>query len=293
MNDHLKGVLLTSTGVLAIVPDSILIRLIDAPHLTIVFWRAALTTLTLFVALGIYYRKALPSRLRDMGLTGIAYGILSSAGISCFVLAVQHTTIASATMIVATTPVFAALVSRIFLGERLSLRTLLTIIFCLGGIGIITGGGSLGGSGFLGEAFALGTAIALASSLTIARAARHMSMIPAAALGYLFASLATAAFAAPSQMQPADFAYAALLGCFFIPIGVSLLTLGPRYISSAEVSLLLLLEGTLAPLLAWYVLDEVPAMRTFVGGAIIIAAIVISNLAALWKPKGAARHRAP
>ncbi|MCB1480012.1 MAG: DMT family transporter [Rhodobiaceae bacterium] len=289
MSDHVKGVLLTAAGVLAIVPDSILIRLIDAPHLTIVFWRAALTTLTLFIGLGFYYRGALIPRLRSMGLTGLAYGLLSSAGISCFVLAVQFTTIASATMIVATTPVFAALISRIFLSERLSPRTMITIAACLVGVGIITGGGHLGGGGLLGEFFALGTALALASSLTVARAARHMSMIPAAALGYLFASLITLPFAAPSQMQAADFAYAALLGCLFIPFGVSMLTLGPRYISSAEVSLLLLLEGTLAPLLAWYVLDEVPGARTFVGGAIIIAAIVISNLVALRKSRPAAQ----
>ena len=291
MNDHLKGVLLTGAGVLAIVPDSIIIRLIDAPHLTIVFWRAALTTLTLFVALAIYYRGALLSRLRAMGLTGLAYGILSSAGISCFVLAVQYTSIASAVMIVATTPIFAALISRIFLGERLSLRMLLTIAACLAGVGIITGSANFGGEGLLGEFFALVTAVTLASALTIARAARHMSMIPAAALGYLIASIITLPFAAPSQMQPADFAYAALLGCLFIPFGVSLLTTGPRYISSAEVSLLLLLEATLAPILAWFVLDEVPERQTLIGGGVIICALIVSNLVALRRKNTAAGAR--
>ena len=39
-NDQAKGLLLTAIGVLAIVPDSILIRLIQADILTITFWRA-------------------------------------------------------------------------------------------------------------------------------------------------------------------------------------------------------------------------------------------------------------
>ena len=40
-NNQVKGLILTSIGVLAIVPDSILIRLIQADILTITFWRAA------------------------------------------------------------------------------------------------------------------------------------------------------------------------------------------------------------------------------------------------------------
>ena len=39
-NDQAKGLLLTAIGVLAIVPDSILIRLIQADILTITFWRS-------------------------------------------------------------------------------------------------------------------------------------------------------------------------------------------------------------------------------------------------------------
>ncbi|MFN0262790.1 DMT family transporter [Tepidamorphus sp. 3E244] len=291
MNEHLKGFLLTSLGVLAIVPDSILIRLIDAPDLAVVFWRAAFTTLTLFIGLAIYYRGRLPARLRSMGWRGLAYGILSSGGISCFVLAVQYTTIASAVMIVATTPIFAALISRIFLGEPLTPRKLGTIAVCVGGVAIITGGGDFTGD-MLGELFALCTAIALASALTIARAARHMSMVPSAALGYLIASLITLPFAAPGEMDATDFGYALLLGCVFIPFGVSLLTLGPRYISSAEVSLLLLLEATLAPILAWYVLDEVPGQSTLVGGAIILTALLASNLWAVAKSQRNGRKTA-
>ena len=67
----------------------------------------------------------------------------------------------------------------------------------------------------------------------------------------------------------------------FIAIATCLLTLGPRYISSAEVSLLILLESVLAPLLVWAVIGEDPGRWAIVGGAVVIGALVVSNMVVL------------
>lgn len=61
-----------------------------------------------------------------------------------------------------------------------------------------------------------------------------------------------------------------------------LLTLGPRYISAAEVSLLILLESVLAPLLVWAAIGEDPGPWALVGGSVVIGALLLSNLWALW-----------
>ncbi len=60
-----------------------------------------------------------------------------------------------------------------------------------------------------------------------------------------------------------------------------LLAIGPRYITSAEVGLLVLLESALAPLLAWAVVNEDPGPYALAGGAIVIGALLVSNLIAL------------
>ena len=60
-----------------------------------------------------------------------------------------------------------------------------------------------------------------------------------------------------------------------------MLTLGPRYISSAEVGLLILLESVLAPILVWFWLGEDPGAMALIGGAVVVGALVISNLVAL------------
>jgi drug/metabolite transporter (DMT)-like permease len=67
----------------------------------------------------------------------------------------------------------------------------------------------------------------------------------------------------------------------FISVATSLMTLGPRYITAAEVALLILLESVLAPLLAWAVIGEDPGQWALVGGAVVIAVLLVSNLWAL------------
>jgi drug/metabolite transporter (DMT)-like permease len=64
------------------------------------------------------------------------------------------------------------------------------------------------------------------------------------------------------------------------------LALGPRYIPSPEVGLLILLESVLAPLLAWVVVGEDPGPYALVGGAVVIGALAVSNVVALSRRKG-------
>ena len=70
---------------------------------------------------------------------------------------------------------------------------------------------------------------------------------------------------------------------FFIGIASWLLTLGPRYLSSPEVSLLVLLETVFAPILVWLVIGEFPGHLAIIGGSLIIVTLFIFNLFKLLK----------
>ena len=59
-----------------------------------------------------------------------------------------------------------------------------------------------------------------------------------------------------------------------------LFAVGARLIPAAQVGLITLLEVVLGPLWVWLALDERPSALTLVGGAIVIAAIVIQTRAA-------------
>ena len=282
MNDQTKGVAITTLGVLAIVPDSLLIRLIDAGVLTIAFWRAAFASLVILTGVTLWYGRPTWGILTGLGRAGLIYAVFMGLGTLLFVSAVQLTTVASALFIVSASPVFAAIVTWLALGERISRRMAWTILFSLLGVGIIASGSAgRGGTAFWGDLCALGTAIAIAVAFTAVRSARHISMVPAAGLAYLLTTAALLPFARPETMQGMDWTWALILGAVFVPIGTSLMALGPRYIQPAEVSLLLLLEAVLAPILIWAVLGEFPGARTLAGGALVLGVLLVSNLVAL------------
>ena len=105
-------------------------------------------------------------------------------------------------------------------------------------------------------------------------------MVPGVAMGYVLFALLIIPVAAPWTL-PASEIPLVLGHATVITISSVLLALGPRYITSAEVGLLVLLESILAPLLAWAVLAEHPGSYTLVGGEIVIGALFVSNVVLL------------
>lgn len=285
-NKQVKGLVLTTIGVLAIVPDSILIRLIQADILTITFWRALIPGVIISLGVMIFYRKPTISFLKAPKMSGLIFIISHSFGTLFFVIAIELTSIASALFIISTSPIFAAIISRIFLNEKITYRMIFTIFGALLGIGVISLGSINSESIFaIGDIAALGAAMCLAISLTAARSASNFSMIPAVGVSSLLTSLCIFYFIEPFNLLYSDWVFILILGMIFVPIATCLIATGPRYITSAEVSLLLLLEATLAPILAWFILSEFPGFETILGGVIVISVLVFSNIIALRQSK--------
>ena len=101
-----------------------------------------------------------------------------------------------------------------------------------------------------------------------------MSTIPI--VGGLILALCALAFMQthPFSLAQDQWIYLILLGAVVMPIANLLLIRGPRYITSAEVSMFLLLETILAPIWVWLVVAEKPSENSLIGGAIILTALV-------------------
>lgn len=281
MNDYTKGALITAAGVVIISPDTLLIRLIDADAWTQLFWRGILAASAVLLGYAVVTRRGFPKHMQAMGLPGVVIALVFSLGTACFMYSAANTLIANTLFITATSPVFAAILSWLVLGERVSLRTLLTIVASLCGIAIIAAGSVGEGpsqASLAGDLSALGAAIALAVTFTIARARKTASMVPAMGIaGYLSALMAL--FMAPDLVIPeGDWLWMGLMGALVVPLGFALMTTGPRYLPAPDVSLLLLLEAILGPLIVWAVLAEYPGAYTLIGGGVVLGALFISNV---------------
>ena len=116
--------------------------------------------------------------------------------------------------------------------------------------------------------------------IVITRWRRDVSMAPATCLSQVILVAAFLPFASPGEIGGDDVVWLAALGIGQIGLGFALLTVGARLIPAAQVGLITLLEVVLGPLWVWLALDERPSTLTLVGGAIVIAAIVIQTRAA-------------
>lgn len=279
-DDRRKGLMITVSGVLIITPDSLLVRLISTNEWTILFWRGLLSAIAILLVLALIQRRRFLPGLLAIGRMGVGLAVMFSIGTVFFIISLETTTVANTLFIVSTAPVFAAIMARLFLHEAVSRRTWLTIASTMVGILIIASGSVGGGPGSLfGDLAALVTAVSVAATFTVARHSRHVSMVPAMGLSGLVTALIAATVSTPMALSQADAAYLGLMGLLVIPLSFSLMTIGPRYLPAPEVSLILLLEAVLAPLLIWLVLREYPGNASLIGGAIVLGALFLANVA--------------
>ena len=278
--DHAKGMLITVAGVLAVTPDSLLIRLVSADFMTLMFWRGLLVCLTLAAGLALVHKARLPAKFAAIGRAGMIFAGLFSINSFSFVLAVETTTVANTLVLISAAPFFAALIARVFLRETVRRQTWLAILAAIAGILVIVSD-SLGGGALVGDLAALVTALGLAIQFNILRRHRTVNMIPAMVVGNLMTALISLPFVGTLSVTAMDALWLGLLGIVVMPVGAALITTGPRYLPAPEVSLILLLETVVGPFWVWLALGEVPSERAFLGGAIVIAALVGHAIAAL------------
>lgn len=280
---HARGFLITAIGVLVLCPDTLLIRLVQAEGgspWTIAFWRGVLGCIGLVAFYRLTEGPGALRRLLHIDRWVIAAALTMGGQALAFLLSVTHTAVANTLVIVATGPLFTALFAWVFLGERPPLRTWVTIAAALAGMLVIFYH-DLGSVSLLGDALALVTAVGLGTAFVIVRHRKAVNMMPAMAMGKLMSALIAFPLAAPFAMSASGMGLMLLLGLVVLPVSFGLLTLGPRYLPAPEVSLLLLMETVLAPLIVWAAIGEAVPDSTLAGGLLVLAALAGNALLGL------------
>ena len=138
---------------------------------------------------------------------------------------------------------------------------------------LIIGFGSYGGGGLAGDMFALICAFTTACSAVLVRYKKNIDLVPSVVIGSIFTALFALSMNADLQVTTSQFVYVSIIGFLLVPFAFIILTIAPRFASSAEVQLVYLLESILGPLWVWLVIREMPANNTFIGGAMLLAAV--------------------
>jgi drug/metabolite transporter (DMT)-like permease len=226
-------------------------------------------------------------QFRGIAAAGWAVALLQGVGLILFVLALEYTTAANVLIVFATTPLMAAVLGRIFLGERIPAVTWAAILASMAGLGIVTSG-SLGTVHLLGDFLALCDALTLAAFYVVVRRHHEISMVPAVGLGMVVGGLLALPLASFGAVTPVQGLWILLASAVVLPLPVILLTTGARYLAAPEVPMLALLETVVGPFWVWLALGEEPGARSLIGGAVIVTTLFLHALVRLQRAGAAA-----
>ncbi len=260
----------------------------QARSFEVTFWRSFFTVLSLLVILPLWQGRGVLSRMPWRSpyfwLSGVCWSVMFTA----FMLALMLTAVANVLITMAIGPLLTALVTRVFLGHRLPLRTWAAIV--LAGVGIAWMYGSqlsLGAPNFLlGSMVALCVPIAGAVQWTLVQKSHadglDLDLVPSVLLGAVLSSLFTLPLAWPFQASVHDVGLLAMLGLFQLAIPCALSVVCARVLKAPEVSLLALLEIVFGIALAWWGANEAPQPSVLLGGALVLSALLMNEFLA-WK----------
>lgn len=257
-----------------------------AQKFEVTFWRSFFTVLCLLVILPVMQGRGVFARMRRGGAALWVSGLCWSGMFTFFMLGIMLTTVANVLVTMALTPLLTALAARLFIGYRLPIRTWLAIGVAGFGIAYMYAGQLGQGVSLAGTLVALCVPISGAANWTVnqhAHAQGHdIDLIPAVLIGAVVSALFTLPLAWPFQASVHDLAWLSGLGLIQLAIPCTLVMLCTKVLKAPEVALLGLLEVIFGILLTWVGAGEVPTRDVFVGGALVIGALVANEMYA-WR----------
>ncbi len=271
-SEYYRGVVLLLVAAVTYSTAGLFTKGVNAGAWDVIFWRglfaAALTTVWT-VRSGTVRRN-----FSGMGYSGWTVGVIGALGTAAFIPAFKLTTIANVALIYAAAPLIAALLAWLAIGERVSPRTMAGCIAALLGVAIIVAG-SMGEISIQGDLLALWMTIAMATIMVIYRKYPDTPAAGPAVLQSVLLLPCAAALGDPFGVALKEIYILAAFGLLFAIASVTLAE-GAKRVPSGQTALISALETPLAPVFAFMLFAEVPSLATFIGGALVLAAVLFS-----------------
>jgi drug/metabolite transporter (DMT)-like permease len=249
-------------------------RLLPYDSWTILFWRGLFGGGLIVAIMLLLQGRAGLRDLLGMRKSGWLVASLSTLAMIAFIPSLQLTSVSNVAIIIATGPFVTAALAWVWLREVPHMRTMIASIAALCGVAIIVGNARVG-SDVLGMALACFMTLAIAAMTVLVRRHKDTSMVAAAALSNILGSIVSIPFAhGIAAVAGADILILAMFGFFQVALGLTLFFLGSRLLPSGQAALISTLETPLMPFWIWVGFAEVPAFQVFIGGALVMGAVI-------------------
>jgi drug/metabolite transporter (DMT)-like permease len=277
MDRRAQGILLITLSMIAFSSAGFFTRLIQLDVWTMLFWRGLFAGLTILCITIAQERRHTLAAIRAVGGPGLAVALSSTAATILYLNAFRRTSVADVAVIFAAAPFVTAGLGWLWLGISEAWTTLAASLIALLGVGVMVGG-AVTESHLIGDLLAFGMTVCMAIMMLILRQQQATPMLPAACLSALLCPLLVWPFSTPFAVGAGDMLELFLFGTTQFGLGLALLTVGGRWVSATENALLNALEAPLAVAWVWLCFGETPSGTSFVGGIVVVAAVVAQVL---------------
>lgn len=283
--DRFWGFVLVTGAAVLWSTAGLFVRLLDLDNWTMQAWRSLFGALSLLaIILGQHGRRT-PQAFRSIGWPGLAAVPISAISMFTYVAALKLTTVANVMIVYATVPFIAAAVAFLWIGERSRRRTVIASAIALVGIGIMVGSSTRGGD-LAGDALSLLMTVTFAVLLVMARRYPSLSMAPINALGAALCALLCWPLMPSGTVTIGELLIMAAFGTVTMGLSYLLFLTGGRRIPSGEAGLIGLLDVVLGPLWVWLAFGETPSRAAFIGGGLVLGAVIWFLSDGLARPRG-------
>tara|TARA_B100000745_G_scaffold155695_1_gene101995 strand:+ start:978 stop:1637 length:660 start_codon:yes stop_codon:yes gene_type:complete len=213
----------------------------------------------------------------------LAASVAISIHFVAWIASLEHTSVASSVILVTTSPLIVALLSKLFFQEHLDKNVYLGIALGLIGAVVLTGGDSrLEGRELWGDLLAFIGALSFAFYLILGKRVRtRLNNLDYTSFVFLSASVMLFVISLMANQPLWSFDSKSIIFIVtlaIIPqlIGHSSITWALGSVRATLVSVAIMAEPIGATLLAWLILNEHPSLANLIGGLIILSGIFIA-----------------
>jgi len=264
-------------------------KLATASAVVIVFGRALFAVAAVATFLGLARRGWQQLQAADWGRLLGAGGLLAAHWMSFFI-AVKMAGVAVATLGFASFPAFTVLLEGLVFRERIRRNEVLLVLLVSLGLVLVTPAFDVASQATAGLLWAVCSGLTFAVLSLVNRAGGTRVPPVQAALcqnAVVALCLVPAAWPQLAAVSAMDWLWIGLLGVFCTGIAHSLFVASLAVIKARTAAVVFALEPVYGIAFAWVIFSETPTLRMLLGGALILAAIILSTRNGRTQPSAA------
>ena len=246
-----------------------------ADPLQIAFFRALAFLFPITLILFHQHGLGIVTNIKKIGYPGMVGGFFLMLAQLLFIQSIAHTSVANALFTLSSIPFITAILAFLFLKEKISLRTIVIMIFAFLGIFLMIKD-RLGTGDFYGNIMALVCAFSFSTFVIILRKSRNIDMLPANMVsGFLVIIVSFVVSLGNMKVPIHEILLCFLWGGVLSGFVNSVFIFSTKFLLASEATFFMLLEFSLGPFWVWIFLNETISQETFYGGIIVMVNVAV------------------